>query len=347
VSIKTLLLVIEHLAVPFRVSLQRMHFWKEQEVMDNRSKSVSVAICIVTYKRPMGLQRLLSSLRELKFYKGNFPDLRIIIVDNDSSTPVNDLVDGLAKHYPIPVRYEIEPKRGIASARNRAVKLAGDVDFIAFIDDDEVADCCWLDELINVQDKLGADVVNGPVLPRFEQPVPAWVLKGRFYNRRRFTTGTKINWANTGNVLIKTSWMHAIPGPFNEKLNLSGGSDTLFFSQVCRLGAKMVWSDEAIVEEYNPPSRVSANWILRRAYRLGINTSIIEIRVGSSSIIKIIRMVKSGMHIVLGLLLLIPASIFSGYAGFIRSLIYINLGRGEICGILGISYMEYEHTHGN
>jgi glycosyltransferase involved in cell wall biosynthesis len=261
--------------------------------------------------------------------------------------PSKDLVDGLRDAFSVPVIYGIEPERGIASARNRAVQLAGDVDFIAFIDDDEVADSRWLDELLSAQANFGVDGVNGPVIPRFEQPVPAWVLKGHFYNRRRFPTGTVIKWANTGNVLIKTRWLHAVSGPFSEKLNLSGGEDTLFFSQVNRLGAKMVWADEAIVEEYNPPSRVSANWILKRAYRGGVFNSRLERMIDSSFMITMIRAIKSVLHILLGFFLLIPLSIYRGYAGFVRSLMCISQGMGEISGILGISYMEYKHIHGN
>jgi succinoglycan biosynthesis protein ExoM len=311
------------------------------------SKSVSVAICVITYKRPIGLKRLLDSLRALIFHKCKNPDWRIVIVDNDISELIKEVVEGFRGTVCIPVIYGVEPKRGIASARNRAVQLAGDVDFIAFIDDDESAEIHWLDELLNTQNTFNADVVNGPVIPKFEAPPPSWVLKGHFYNRRRFPTGTIVKWANTGNVLIKTSWLQTVPGPFDEKLNLTGGSDTLFSSQIYQLGAKMVWADEAIVEEYNPPSRVSADWILRRAYRSGINTSIIETTVRSSYFVALIRALKSIMHIILGFLLMLPASIFRGYAGFIRSLMYVNLGMGEISGLMGISYKEYKHTLGS
>jgi succinoglycan biosynthesis protein ExoM len=315
--------------------------------MDKILDLVSVAICIITYKRPMGLQRLLVSLTGLRFLKSKTPDWRIVIVENDTSTPSKDLVGGFKDSFSVPVIYGVEPERGIASARNRAVQLAGDVDFIAFIDDDEVADSCWLDELLDTQNKFGVDVVNGPVIPRFEQPVSSWVHKGGFYNRRRFLTGTKVVWANTGNVMIKTSWLHAVPGPFSKNLNLTGGSDTVLFSQLYHLGAKMVWSDEAIVEEYNPASRVSANWILKRIYRNGIVTSVADIVTESSFNVIMIRFIKSVMHILLGILLLVPASIYRGYAGFIRSLMYISLGMGEISGIVGISFKEYINTHGN
>lgn len=309
--------------------------------MSKLSGTPSVAICIATYKRPLGLQRLLESLRELQF-QSDVPDWRIVIVDNDSAARARDLVNDFRQVFPVPVLYEVQPKRGIASTRNRGVQLAANVDFIAFIDDDEVAHPRWLDELLNVQNNLDVDVVNGPVLPRFEQPVPSWVLRGHFYSRRRFPTGTKIDWANTGNVLIRTYWLQAVPGPFNEKLNLTGGEDSVFFSQICRMGAKMVWADNAIVEEFNPPSRISANWILRRAFRAGNGTSISETVLSSSLTVAVIRVLKSLLHILTGVLLLVPASIYRGYAGLIQSLTYISRGIGELSGVVGIRYLEYE-----
>lgn len=315
--------------------------------MENHLKLTRVAVCIATYKRPRGLHRLLSSLKELKFNKSQTPDWQIIIADNDASASMRNLVEDFKNSSSIPVIYGTASTRGIASARNRAIVLAGTVDFIAFIDDDEVADPLWLDELLHTQQRFDADVVNGPVIPKFEEPAPAWVLKGRFYNKRRFPTGTAITWASTANILIKHSWLHMVPGPFDENLNLTGGSDTLLSFQLWRLGAKMVWSDEAIVEEYNPPGRVSVQWILRRAYRLGTNTAMIETKINPSFLARSTRAMKSLIRILLGFLLLVPASIYRGYAGLIQSLVYINLGVGELSGLAGIRFMEYKHIFGN
>jgi glycosyltransferase involved in cell wall biosynthesis len=286
-------------------------------------------------------------LHELEFCRSEEPNLRLVIVDNDASSSNRYFVEGLRSVFAIPVIYGVEPVRGIASARNRAVQLAGDADFVAFIDDDEVADSHWLDELLCAQNRFKVDIVNGPVVPRFEQPPPSWVERGHFYDRRRFPTGTAVNLANTGNVLIKSSWLHLVPGPFSEELNLSGGSDTLLFMQVHRLGAKMVWSDEAIVEEFNPPSRVSANWLLRRAFRSGSGSSICERMIGASPVAMLIRVLMIAKHILGGFVLLVPTTLGRGYAGLIRSLMYISCGIGEISGLIGIRSTEYVHTHGS
>jgi glycosyltransferase involved in cell wall biosynthesis len=65
---------------------------------------------------------------------------------------------------PWPLRYVVEPRRGLSFVRNRAISeaRAARADFVAFLDDDEVATAPWLTELLRVQGRYAADVVTGP-----------------------------------------------------------------------------------------------------------------------------------------------------------------------------------------
>jgi succinoglycan biosynthesis protein ExoM len=269
------------------------------------------------------------------------------VVENDSLMPNKDLVESLGKDFPVPVIYGFESNRGIASTRNRSVQLAGSVDFIAFIDDDEIADPHWLDELIAVQYMYGADVVTGPVLPSFERPPSSWALKGRFYDRPRYPTGTEMRFCGAGNVLVKGHWLTEVKKPFDGRLNLTGSEDTLFFNQIYRQGAKIIWADEACVTEFIPPTRVSVYWLIMREFREGINYSTFEIMIGSSFVLLMIRALKGVLHIVIGLLLVLFAWIHQGYVGFIHGLMTIGRGVGQLCGLLGLRYEGYKHIHGN
>ena len=317
--------------------------------MDINTKSTTVAVCIATYKRPLGLERLLSSLRSQRFNKFQTPDWCVIVIENDSSMPSKTLVDTFKRDFPVPIIYNTESTRGIASTRNRAVQMAGNIDFIAFIDDDEVADPNWLDELLYIQQKYNADVVKGPVLTRFEQEEPEWVTKGRFYERPRYPTGARLEYTNigTGNVLIRHEWLHAVDGPFNEEMNLTGGTNTLFFAQISKLGANSISADSACVEEYQPPGRVSARWLIMRALRTGASTAIVHKMVTKRFKLITIRILKSVVRIFIGIFSLIPLSIYDGYSGTIRSLRMIAIGCGEIGGFLGIRYQEYKNVHGS
>src|SRR5690554_6073940 len=108
---------------------------------------MKVGICIGTYKRPNGLRRLLSKINELEFLN-EFKNLEVIIivVDNDAQKSSLKVVNSLKDQLKWPLIYDIEPKRGIPCVRNKAVKIAikNHVDYIVFIDDDEVPEKYWL-----------------------------------------------------------------------------------------------------------------------------------------------------------------------------------------------------------
>src|SRR6202034_4046170 len=124
-----------------------------------------IAICVATFNRPRLLDRLVSGIAELRFPKAGIPEITVIVVDNDASGSAKDVCRKAA--FPWCLQYVLEPKRGIAEARNRALKEIGVADFLAFIDDDEVPETLWLDELLFAPSNFHSDAVARPVYPSF------------------------------------------------------------------------------------------------------------------------------------------------------------------------------------
>ena len=87
------------------------------------SAVTTVAICIATLHRPVGLRALLESLVVLQVPSG--VDLRIVVVDNDGTASASDLVAGYRERVPGRLDYVVEDRAGIPFARNRAVSAAG------------------------------------------------------------------------------------------------------------------------------------------------------------------------------------------------------------------------------
>ena len=230
-----------------------------------------VAVCIATYQRPEGLKRLMQGLSRLTFDKSETPDLVVVVVDNDSAGVARAVCEGISADFNWGLKCSVEPRRGIPYVRNKAVALAQeeDVNFIAFIDDDEVPEPSWLDELLHAQEVYGADVTAGPVLPHFIRPVASWMKKSKFFERRRLETGRLLTWAATNNVLVRSEVFEEMDTIFDERFALSGGSDREFFERVYDRGYKMVWADEALVHEWMPTSRLSLSWFLQRNFRFG------------------------------------------------------------------------------
>ena len=177
------------------------------EAMPSRpgEAGLKLCVCVATYRRPEGLSRLLDSLDRLEFSRIPKPQVTVVVVDND---PVGALpIPSIDRVRTWPVIWCREPRRGISHARNRCISIALKVDaeLIAFIDDDEEAESGWLEELIITMKAENADVVTGPVLPRYENAPPNWIVRGDFFTPMRRGSGTRVERAYTGNVLLRSN----------------------------------------------------------------------------------------------------------------------------------------------
>ena len=95
-----------------------------------------IAVCVLTYRRPEWLKRLLQDLDKQKT-EGKFT-FSITVVDNDKVGSAQATVTALGPSSNIPVTYLVEPRQSICHARNLAISQSTG-DYIAFIDDDEFA----------------------------------------------------------------------------------------------------------------------------------------------------------------------------------------------------------------
>lgn len=306
---------------------------------------MKIAVCVITYLRPQGLERLLLGLDELTF-PSDAPELEVVVVDNDPAASATAVCDRLRPRLRWPLLYRHEPQRGISFARNAAVAAARDrADFLAFIDDDEIPEPDWLDQLLRVQASYDADVVSGPVLRHFESEAPVWMVKGGFFDDPRFATGQSIEHPATNNALIRSEIFREMESPFDARMALSGGEDTHFFLRLARQGRRMVWADEAIVREAIPATRARAAWILQRAFRRGNTWSLCERELQPSMRVAGLRVAKGVARIGLGLALL-PLAPLRGRDALVKSLQYIWFGAGNLAGLLGLRYQEYKVVHG-
>ncbi len=247
---------------------------------------------------------------------------------------------------PWPLDYAIEPRRGIPFARNRCVQLARPAaDWIGFIDDDEEPAPTWLAELLRVQADHVADVVTGPVVPRFAGQLPAWAVRGKLFQRPRFATGTRRNRAFTNNVLFRAEVFDRVRPHFDERMGMTGGSDAHFSRRVHLAGFRIVWADRAEVFETVPASRMTAGWLCRRAYRTGTTNAFIhrELRPTTVAIpmilgIALYRLVSGALQAAAGLVV--------GRHWMVGGARWVCYGAGMLVGLVGGRYHEYRRTHG-
>lgn len=235
--------------------------------MSNETPHISVCVC--TYKRPQLLMRLLEEVRGQET-NGLFT-YSIVVVDNDHLRSAEPAVADFAASSTIPIKYCVEPQQNIALARNRAIENA-DGAFVALIDDDEFPVKHWLRTLFKACNEYDVDGVLGPVKRHFDEEPPEWIIKGNFYERKTYPTGTIVNWreGRTGNVLLKKRGFADGAPPF--KPEFRGGEDTDYFRRMIKKGHVFIWCDEAVAYEVIPPARWKRTFLLRRALLRGAVT---------------------------------------------------------------------------
>jgi len=110
-----------------------------------RPPRLSVLFC--SYNRADLLRQALDALCQQTLDRACF---EVILVDDGSTDDTRGVVEGFAQR--LPLRYARQRQSGIASARNHALCLArGDI--VCFLDDDDVADPCLLQEHLDFHER--------------------------------------------------------------------------------------------------------------------------------------------------------------------------------------------------
>ena len=238
----------------------------KQRCVEDAELAKHISVCICTYKRTHLLIRLLRELGAQET-EGLFT-YSIVVVDNDSQRSAESAVVEFGATSSTNVKYYVETEQSIARARNRAVASA-EGDFLAFIDDDEFPIKNWLLTLFKACHEYRVDGVLGPVKPCFQDKSPEWVVKGRFYERQTYPTGSLVDGSKgrTGNVLLRKEVFAGSDEPF--KPEFRSGEDQDFFTRMIAHGHVFVWCDEAVTYEVVPPSRWKRSFMIRRALLRG------------------------------------------------------------------------------
>ena len=306
-----------------------------------------IAIGICTCLRPKMLSSALEGIKNL-----DFPDnveIVLIIVDNDKEASAKKIVEKFYQNFPIKIIYSIENRRGISYARNRVLTEALQINSteIAFMDDDAIADKNWLKSLYEFYLKNdSADVVTGPQIQIFPNKCPEYIKNNSFYKKKVKSTGQEMPDAATNNVLFSSEIVTAKQIWFDESLAFIGGEDTDFFNRASNQGAKILWTNEAIVRETVPESRVTIKWLLKRQLIRGYGLTCLRVRSihDKQKLLKLF--IKTLVKLIFYILFLLVSWIF-GSTYFVEILSKCSKTLGRILLFLNKNVNGYQEIHGN
>ena len=299
--------------------------------------NTEVSICIATHRRPHLLQRLLTSILE----QVDAPIYEVIIVDNDAARSAEPVAERFRQQ--LPLRYLVEPTRGLSRVRNRSVS-ASKAKYLAFIDDDHCAAPRWLASHYRIAIQTQAAAVIGSTDYVFDDGVPDFIRNCKFFINRPCADGERLPWfvGTTANCLIRRDTLPT-SDPFSSEFDLTGGEDVDLFFRMAEAGALIVACDHANTISYHPVSRANLYWCVRRAFRIGGTSFEVahrrdnwwrKLQIGAMAAV-------TGVRSGIGAIWVWPSNKTIG----MRRLLRANEQFGLVARLCGIRIQEYRHHH--
>jgi len=232
--------------------------------------TTQIDIKILTFNRWLSLQRLLDSLEQQNRVteKGNLFQFNLEVIDNSPRHQLRpEQVETLRGKYN--AKYFYLGAGNIAAGRNAALERCGSP-FLAFIDDDEVANKSWLPSLLSVMETYRADVVFGPSLPLYLGNPNHWIARSKILEPKDSHEGSDTGFVeSTANCLIRMAPIRESRLRFNLAFGKCGGSDAEFFTVLRCLSLRFAFAPKAWVQEEFNNRRLKTWWLLKRALRCG------------------------------------------------------------------------------
>ena len=226
----------------------------------SRQADICVAVC--TRNRAEQLRSALASLVGQTAGKG--VSIEYLIINNGSSDHTGQVIqEFMTQHPELAIRKVDEPEVGFAQVRHRASRET-DAEWIAYFDDDQIADPHWLGQLWEVARRRNANCVGGAVLLEFkDSPFRPGDYCRRLlgetgpHPERRYGEGFE---PGMGNVLLRRTLVQHLGEV--DRHRRGRGEDTRLFRRLIHAGEVAWFAPQATVHHV-----ISAERNVPAAYR--------------------------------------------------------------------------------
>lgn len=303
--------------------------------------ATDVVLAVPTFHRTALLEALLPMLRREADAARDEEGVSttILVVDNDPDASARAVATAAG------ATYVVEPARGLAAVRNRAIDESAGARALVFIDDDETPRDGWLTALVRRWRTSGAAAVSGRVESVFDAAPDDWIAAGGFFTRVAFADGASQPAAPTNNLLLDLDVVRAHGLRFDEAFALSGGEDIHFTRRLVARGGTIVSAPDALVFDPVSPERLTRRWVLQRAYRVGISTARIDAAMAPSGTARLVSRVKSAaqglVRIAAGGARWLLGTVTRSARHSARGARAVARGGGMLLGAFGADFAEY------
>ena len=247
------------------------------------SEIISAIIC--THNRAEFLYKAISSLVNQSIPKSLY---EILVVDNCSTDSTAKVVHSFSSGQK--VKYLYEPRLGLSHARNTGWHNAKGK-YVAYLDDDAIADEVWLEKAIETFEKTEPmpGCIGGKITGIWESSRPKWL------SDQLVTALTVLNWSNEtiqihdlnqkwlagANIAFPLEVLKQLDGfiPYLDRVgnNLLSGGDVFLQKQIVNEGYNCFYIPEMAVQHLVPKNRLTQKWFISRYFWQGVSDAIAQI----------------------------------------------------------------------
>ncbi|MEM8628262.1 MAG: glycosyltransferase [Pseudomonadota bacterium] len=237
------------------------------------SASFDIAICICTYNRYDLLPKAIESALAQRYEADHW---RVLVIDNspDERRAREEAAKYKAEQN---LSYIVERTAGLSHARNVGA-AACDARYIAFMDDDAIADPDWLTKLMEAfQSGAAIGAVGGRVDPIWPVVQPAWVtdrMEGalsiinwggalRPLGSKEWLAGTNI--AFDVSTLLASGGFQTSLGRIGSGLTLLSNEESAVVEYLASHNFQVLYAPEAVVQHLVDHRRLTKSWFRKRA----------------------------------------------------------------------------------
>jgi succinoglycan biosynthesis protein ExoM len=238
---------------------------------------LTVVVASLTRSRPIMLRSLLESWANME--QPDETTVQFFVLENDTRPKSQKIVTDIqTKYRNLMIHYHLEPRQGIATARNKALEEAKRLgaQVICFVDDDEEVSPSWLKSLVLEYRRTAAVAVGGPVIPKrpacplgaeaeelFKAVERRSIIRFQRIAKKASVGDMRHITVSTGNCLYDLSALGRNHLRFDEGLQLSSGEDAKLSAEIVKAGLRIGWAEKAFVWETQPPERLKIDYIVR------------------------------------------------------------------------------------
>jgi glycosyltransferase involved in cell wall biosynthesis len=235
-----------------------------------------ISVVIATHNRIAHLKKALESLAIQRLHQNEY---EVLVVDNASTDGTKEEVEHFAQKHAF-VKYIHENAPGANFARNTGWKNAQGK-YIAFMDDDAVADSQWLASIVSCFESIRPQpaIVGGKVLPIWESAKPSWI-EGKL-----LTALSVVDYGEQPRFLKDHEYFFSVNMAFRKELLaafggfdvslgrvgqvLTSNDEILVAKKIRKAGGQFYYDPTANVMHHISANRLTMHWFKKRYYLQG------------------------------------------------------------------------------